>query len=96
MRKAKDRTVITKHINNILNSGELLKDIDKDTVSWAPNFDDTELESAISTANSSGETIVVQSNFVLYETLKIDSSVNITLDLNGFEVDKSILFKFVL
>ena len=28
-------------------STELLKDIDKDTVSWAPNFDDTELEPTV-------------------------------------------------
>ena len=28
-------------------SNELLKDIDKDTVSWAPNFDDTELEPTV-------------------------------------------------
>ena len=28
-------------------SNELLKDIDKDTVTWAPNFDDTELEPTV-------------------------------------------------
>ena len=28
-------------------SNELLKDIDKDTVAWAPNFDDTELEPTV-------------------------------------------------
>ena len=28
-------------------SNELLKDIDKETVSWAPNFDDTELEPTV-------------------------------------------------
>ncbi len=28
-------------------SNELLKDIDKDTISWAPNFDDTELEPTV-------------------------------------------------
>ncbi len=31
-------------------SNELLKDIDKNTVTWAPNFDDTELEPTVLTA----------------------------------------------